>query len=159
MNEYYTSIVSDLLQSVNDNQDHCSLTITPTVLDGIKHFRFKEIKVEDVLKSLKPLKTCKATGADGKPAQILKIELGSESTPGHFSTSPLMNLCSELVRFFPEALKVARVTPIYKGGVLTIGRTNKFIPPPWYKGDGTPPRSLCCSLCWLCCSILKRFYL
>ena len=49
MNEYHTSIASDLLQSVDDNQDHCSLTITPTVLDGIKHFRFKEIKVEDVL--------------------------------------------------------------------------------------------------------------
>ena len=49
MNEYRTSIASDLLQSENDNQDHCSLTITPTVLDGIKHFRFKEIKVEDVL--------------------------------------------------------------------------------------------------------------
>ena len=49
MNEYYTSVASDLLQLVNDNQDHCSLTITPTVLDGIKHFRFKEIKVEDVL--------------------------------------------------------------------------------------------------------------
>ena len=138
MNEYHTSIASDLLQSVDDNQDHCSLTITPTVLDGIKHFRFKEIrggsriffrkgctrlllyfntnkphsffcwqntscirkpqvisregggvvrtpctlpldppleiKVEDFLKSLKPLKTCKTKGADGKPAQILKIE-------------------------------------------------------------------------------------
>ena len=26
---------------------------------------------------------------------------------------------------------------------LTLGRTRKFIPPPWYKGgrDGTPPRS------------------
>ena len=68
------SAASDLLQSVDDNQDHCSLTITPTVLDGIKHFRFKEIKVEVVLKSLKSLKTCKATGADGKPAEILKIE-------------------------------------------------------------------------------------
>ena len=33
-----------------------------------------EIKVEDFLKSLKPLKTCKTKGADGKPAQILKIE-------------------------------------------------------------------------------------
>ena len=33
-----------------------------------------EIKVEDFLNSLKPLKTCKTKGADGKPAQILKIE-------------------------------------------------------------------------------------
>ena len=32
-----------------------------------------EIKVEDFLKSLKPLKRCKTKGA-GKPAQILKIE-------------------------------------------------------------------------------------
>ena len=33
-----------------------------------------EIKVEDFLKSLKPLKRCKTKGADGKPVQILKIE-------------------------------------------------------------------------------------
>ena len=49
-----------------------------------------------------------------------------------------MNLCSELVGVFPKALKVARVTPMYKGGVLTIGRTSKFIPPPWYKGRMEP---------------------
>ena len=79
-------------------------------------------------------------GADGKPAHT-DIENRSKSTPGHFRASPLTNLCSELVEVFPEALKVARVTPMYKGGVLTIGRTSKFIPPPWYKGDGTPPRS------------------
>ena len=72
-------------------------------------------------------------GADGKPAHT-DIENRSKSTPGHFRASPLTNLCSELVEVFPEALKVARVTPMYKGGVLTIGRTNKFMPPPWYKG-------------------------
>ena len=43
---------------------------------------------------------------------------------------------------------------MYKGGVLTIGRTSKFIPPPWYKGRWNPsPEFL------ICCSILKRFYL
>ena len=101
-------------------------------------------------------------GADGKPAHT-DIENRSKSTPGHFRASPLTNLCSELVEVFPEALKVARVTPMYKGGVLTIGRTNKFIPPPWYKGGvggggrggewNPSPQFL------ICCSILKRFYL
>ena len=46
--------------------------------------------------------------------------------------------------------------------MLTIGRTRKFIPPPWYKeggggdeGDGwNPSREFL-----ICCSILKRFYL
>ena len=102
-------------------------------------------------------------GADGKPAHT-DIENRSKSTPGHFRASPLTNLCSELVEVFPEALKVARVTPMYKGGVLTIGRTNKFMPPPWYKGGvgggggrggewNPSPQFL------ICCSILKRFYL
>ena len=43
---------------------------------------------------------------------------------------------------------------------LTLGRTRKFIPPPWYKGGGgvvdeTPPQSYV----EICCSISKRFYL
>ena len=35
-------------------------------------------------------------------------------------------------------------------GILTLGRTRKFIPPPWYKGEGggvvdrTPPQFLIC---------------
>ena len=39
--------------------------------------------------------------------------------------------------------------------MLTLGRTCKFIPPPWYKGGGWTP-----ALEFLiCCSISKRFYL
>ena len=38
---------------------------------------------------------------------------------------------------------------------LTLGRTRKFVPPPWYKGggDGTLPPEFS-----ICCSISKRFY-
>ena len=40
---------------------------------------------------------------------------------------------------------------------LTLGRTSKFIPPPWYKGGGwmTPPPPPLGFL--ICCSISKRF--
>ena len=42
--------------------------------------------------------------------------------------------------------------------MLTLGRTCKFIPPPWNKGGGwTPPSPLLEFL--ICCSISKPFYL
>ena len=39
--------------------------------------------------------------------------------------------------------------------ILTLGRTRKFIPPPWYKGEWMEP-VLQFLICW---SIPKRFYL
>ena len=47
---------------------------------------------------------------------------------------------------------------VFKGFILILGRTRKFIPPPWHKGGGgdgwnPSPEFL------ICCSILKQFYL
>ena len=72
---------------------------------------FQPVTVEQVVKLLQSVNTHKATGSDGIPGLILKT-FSSTIAP---SLTKLMNL-SLSKGCVPRVLKVAHVTPLFKGG-------------------------------------------
>lgn len=67
--------------------------------------------LNEVFKTLNTIDASKATGADGISAKILKAAAG----PCSRLLTPLMNLSFES-GVFPDRLKIARITPIFKSG-------------------------------------------
>ena len=110
-----------------DIAHYCFITVAPNLLqhepqtkesynnepqEAENHFTFTKLSVDEVFKTLKTIDTwSKATGADGIPAKILKAAAG----PCSRLLTPLMNL-SFKSGVFPDRLKIARITPIFKGG-------------------------------------------
>ena len=78
------------------------------------NFVFHLVSEEDVFKFLRTMDVTKATGADNIPAKILRIAAPCISR----NITHLLNV-SYLTGQFPLSWKVARVTPVSKGGSLT----------------------------------------
>jgi hypothetical protein len=73
--------------------------------------KFSPILVDNVISTLKALKTCKATGLDQIPAKILKLSADIVAP----SLTFIFNL-SLTTGIYVDEWKQARVTPIYKSG-------------------------------------------
>ena len=112
-NEYFTNVASTLLenrsspgiqQPVPQSQTPCKIFSLPTINEW------------DMLIALSAMNQTKATGTDSIniPAKALKI------TAPHISIIPakIVNL-SYSTGHFPSSFKVAKVTPIFKGGCKT----------------------------------------
>ena len=75
------------------------------------NFSFKNVSVTDVMKLLIALPCDKATGPDGVPAKVIP-------SIAHIIATPLTHVinCSLDKGIIPTQWKIARVTPIFKGG-------------------------------------------
>lgn len=74
-------------------------------------FKFHDVSEEDVLKHVNAIPSNKATGLDNIPASILKISINHILRP----LTHLINL-SLKNGIVPRAWKLARITPLHKGG-------------------------------------------
>ena len=106
-NTYYTQIGPKLAASINmpPNKSYKDYLSRPT--HGT--FSFKSIKCEDIINVINNLKPKSSFGADkmtNKMLKILKDELNE----------PITNIINQSFKtgIFPDLLKIAKVTPIYK---------------------------------------------
>ena len=99
-------LASDIPSSSSSSSDYLSKVKT----NGAK-FKFQVIKSTDVYKILSKLKNGKATGMHLIPNKILKSvkEIIANSLSDVFNASIL-------TKIFPDEFKIARVTPLFKGG-------------------------------------------
>ena len=79
-----------------------------------KIFRFKAIKVKDIRVAVAKIKNSKGSGVDDISSYFLKLAL-----PLIENSLGLMFNKSVETSQFPDSWKVARVTPIFKGGEKT----------------------------------------
>ena len=90
-------------QSTNDNT--CNLNF------GNSTFNFSMITEKNIISSIKKLKPKKSTGPDNIPAHIYK-------GLSEYIASPLKHIFNLAItnKQFPEDLKTAQITPVYKSG-------------------------------------------
>lgn len=77
-------------------------------------FTFDPVTNEDVYKAFISLKTSKATGVDDIPARVLKAAAGQLAPSAAYLFNESWNS-----GIFPSNWKIARVSPLQKGGEMT----------------------------------------
>ena len=109
LNEFFTTVTSTLLAS-RPSFDHESC-LTEQLENPIRTLKFHTLCEVDVLKALQNLDSSKATGVDNIPTKALKIAAPyiSNVMTNIFNTSYMKGQ-------YPSAWKIAKVSPIYKGG-------------------------------------------
>ena len=121
LNEYYVNVTRNIGQPneinagetisdiVNSHKaDECVINISDQI-GATTDFSFREVLERDVCKKLKNLNPKKATGHDNIPPKLVKIGASILCKPITY----LVNM-SIKTSVFPDTLKRAEVTPIYK---------------------------------------------
>lgn len=105
LNEYYTENPQRITQHLNDNFTENNLLVNPS------SFFLSPTSGEEVSKIISSLKGKMSAGVDGIPDYIVKV-----------AKTEISNILSHMINasfdsgIFPDALKCAKVTPLYKGG-------------------------------------------
>ena len=111
LNDFYINIARNI--GINDKRDttqeHPSITKIKENNNHNISFKFKHTTPQIVKKQLKKLNPKKATGCDNIPPKVLKAAADPLSLP----ITKLINTMIDK-QCFPESLKMAQVTPIYK---------------------------------------------
>lgn len=111
VNEFFANIGKKLAESITPPVG-CDVLSTPTVPPPIQSFGLLEVSPQEVQTILMSLKSNSSPGWDNITNSFLKL--------AKFHIIPvithLVNLCFTL-GVVPSALKLATVTPVYKGGV------------------------------------------
>ncbi len=102
--------ISHFAGIVEDFKHHPSVTYITKCLSG-ECFSFKKVTTNEVFKVLKSLKINKATGCDNIPSKLLTIGASFLREPLRY----LVNMSIE-TSVFPDSLKAAEVSPVYKKG-------------------------------------------
>jgi hypothetical protein len=110
LNDHFVGIGKQLADNLSlsnlDYKDFMLVKQTPDI-----HFNFVEVLEIDIISIIRSLNTRKATGYDNIPVRLLKENLLS-LTPVITYLINMAISCST----FPDCLKIARVTPLYKKG-------------------------------------------
>ncbi|KAK3105551.1 hypothetical protein FSP39_000258 [Pinctada imbricata] len=110
-NEYYVKLCDNLGLIDHDNEKTLKLLkdFTQSRLGETQSFKLKEINEEDVFKLLRNLNPNKSTGTDTIGPRILKVAASIISRPiTYLINTSIQN------GVFPDQLKSAKVTPIFK---------------------------------------------
>ena len=124
-NTYFTNIAKDIgrddsvkdgdniASCLNKHQNHKSVVNIKALMELKKYneFSFQKVESETIRKSLDTLKTKKATGFDMLPSKILKLGCNILCLPICYLVNMSFKLCN-----FPNVLKCAEISPIYKKG-------------------------------------------
>ena len=121
LNEFYVNVTKDIgpddsiqyedsIENIIEQyKDHDSIRRINENVDQSRSFSFQRVTSEDVFKILNKLNPRKATGYDNIPPKLLRICARSICAP----LAELVNM-SLTQCVFPDALKYANVSPIYK---------------------------------------------
>ena len=115
LNDFYINIAKEI--GINNQTSDTATTTHPSIqavkdnspIEGFENFDFKPVSESQVLKIINSLSSKKATGVDQIPPTILKA--GAEVLSG-----PVSSIFNKGVsqNQFPDRLKVAQVSPIFK---------------------------------------------
>ena len=109
-NNFFSTVAENIgKDTVYDPSDHPSLIEIKKQNDYTNKFVFEKVTTNKVEKIINNINIKKATGADGIPAKIIKC---SKSIIAPQITSILNMSIDQNV--FPDKLKKAQVTPLYK---------------------------------------------
>lgn len=110
-NDFFVNIASDLAQnkSFNKSQNHVSIQAINQNIMNTGTFDFHPVSHHEVYKKLKKLNSKKATGYDQIPPRMLKIA----AVPICSHITPMINTSFSVCNF-PEPLKFANVSPVFK---------------------------------------------
>ena len=111
LNDFYVNIANNIgiKSSVPVNSDHPSVQAIRERHHFAETFEFKPVSTNYIRKQLKNLNPKKATGVDNIPPKILRAGATSLAIP----LTKLVNQ-TLISGKFPDSLKLAQVTPIYK---------------------------------------------
>ena len=107
-NESFNNIQSQLTGA---NDSHLNINALQTLPQTAHEFKFTEIEECFVLKELLKLDVSKAAGIDDLPPKLLKI-----AAPHIVRVLTVLFNCSLSKGYVPHDFKVAKITPIHKGG-------------------------------------------
>ena len=110
MNEYFCCIGENLASKIED-APNALLAGNSVVNKKNTRSKFKHISALDIRDAIAKLKTTKSCGNDTISSYFLKLALPFTKT----SLAIMFNTSIETSQF-PELRKLARVTPIFKGG-------------------------------------------
>ena len=109
-NIFFSNIGSNLSASIE--LDDNTLAFTDYLDDPTEHrFNFSKVTENEIVVIINNLKSKNSSGKDGIPNKLLKSIKGEISKP----LTIIINHCLE-TGIFPDALKVAKVKPLYKKG-------------------------------------------
>ena len=123
MNEYYVNITKSIgcedsisvndsfVDIINTHSSHPSVCRIRESISGDSNFSFTMVNTEHVYKKLKNVNSKKAPGFDGMPPKLIKMGASALCNP----ITWLINRSISSSKF-PNLLKYAEVSPIYKKG-------------------------------------------
>ena len=106
------SVISCLIKHENDDSISSIKNYMQSININVNEFSFEKIDVDVVKRFLANLKSNKATGYDMLPSKLLKIGCDMLSHSICYLVNMSFTVCS-----FPDALKCAEISPIYKKGI------------------------------------------
>ena len=113
MNSFFRSVGKDLAEKI-DQVPNPLLAGDYEISKNRAEFHFKTIDVQQIRDAFAKVKTAKSFGVDNISGYFLKLAL-----PFIENSLALLFKTSTETSQFPDAWKVARVTPIYKDGART----------------------------------------
>lgn len=113
LNSHFVSIAESVLNEAYPGRHQCAVAPVQVDTQSDTGFMFEPVTNEDVYKAFISLKTSKATGVDEIPAKVLKAAAGQLAP----SVACLFNE-SWNSGVFPSYWKIARVSPLHKGGEM-----------------------------------------
>lgn len=107
-NKYFVTIGPDLAKLIPQTNDSYNMYMNNRITDSMSLFPTDQAEIKNIISMLK---SNTSPGYDGIPCNVIKCV--SESISGVLAN--LINDCM-LNGVFPEKLKIAKVTPVYKSG-------------------------------------------
>ena len=112
LNEYFVNIGADISRSVKSVSVNFKQYLNGTYINS---FGFLPADTNEIIKIVSSLENKSSSGIDEIPIKIMKSTIFSIAGP----LTAIIN-CSLQTGCFPDALKIAKVIPLYKNGDKTI---------------------------------------
>ena len=111
-NKYYTSVGAKLADNVKqkNNNNHVNFDFKTFVKESESTFRFQDVSSDEILKVVQSLQNKTSFGVDGVSNVLLKVL-------APYIIKPLYKMFNRSIRkgTVPDAFKIAKVIPLYKG--------------------------------------------
>ena len=110
LNNYFTNVGINLAAKIS-KPVQCNFNITSLIHSNINSIFIQPIAEDEIRMRTRGLDSSKSTGIDGIPIKYIKMA-ATVTTP---KLTQLFNICIKK-EYFPQALKIAEIVPIFKKG-------------------------------------------
>ena len=110
LNKYFTNVGINLAAKIS-KPVQCNFNITLLIHNNINSIFIQPIAEDEIRMHIRGLDSSKSTGIDGIPIKYIKMA-ATVITP---RLTQLFNICIKK-GYFPQALKIAKIVPIFKKG-------------------------------------------